>query len=145
MHVGSEGTDRGLGAHLARMTDGFSRLVTQHLTLARLELTEDARSAGAQLARVALFVPFLLTGHLLVCAGLALLLGRWMGPWGALVLVGALNLAAGAVGIARAAARLKAHAPLRGTQEELGRSLSALATTTPGARNVVKERLSHGP
>jgi uncharacterized membrane protein YqjE len=131
MYMESERTDRGLGALVGRMADGFSRLVTQHLALARLELAEDARSAAVQLARLALFVPFVLTGYLLVCMALVLLLGRWRGVGGALALVGALNLGVGAVGIGRVAGRLRAHVPLSHTQQELGRSAAALVAA-PG-------------
>lgn len=133
MYVESERTDRGLSALVGRMADGFSRLVTQHITLARLELAEDARSVGTHLARLALFVPFVLTGHLLVCGALALLLGRWLGMPAAFVLVGGANLAAGALGMARAARGLQSRSLLSQSQQELDRSAAALVAAPGGS------------
>ncbi len=44
------------------MAEGFSRLVSQHLTLARLELAEDAKAMGLDVASIVVFVPFVLVG-----------------------------------------------------------------------------------
>ena len=134
--MGTESTDRGITALVGRMADGFSRLVTQHLALARLELAEDARQVGTGLARIATFVPFLLTGYALVCAALAVLLARWMGLPGALALVGLANLVGGALGISSALRRMRSVRVMDETQEELNRSAAALtaAPRDPGQR-----------
>ncbi len=127
MGLGSEQTDRGLAALVARLTEGFSKLVTQHLTLARVELIEDARSMGMDVALIAAFVPFILVGYSLLCGALVALLAPWLGWPGALALVGALNLIGGIVGVTRAAGRLKSLRVMDGTPAELNRSVTALA------------------
>jgi hypothetical protein len=109
------------------LTDGFSKLVTQHLTLARVELVEDVQLMGTDLARIAAFVPFVLVGYTFLCAALSVLLEPWLGWVGSLAVVGALNLVAGGVGIARATARLRFHRLMADTTEELNRSVTVLA------------------
>ncbi|HEX8440618.1 MAG TPA: phage holin family protein [Archangium sp.] len=127
MGLGTEQTERGLAALVGRMTDGFSKLVTQHLTLARLELMDDARAVGTDVARIAAFVPFVLVGYAFLCAALSAFLVRWLGWDGSLAVVGAVNLVGGGLGIARAASRLKAHRVMDDTTEELNRSVEVLA------------------
>ena len=126
MGLGSEQTERGLSALVGRLTDGFSKLVTQHLTLARLELMEDARVMGSDVARIAAFVPFVLVGYAFLCAALSAFLAPWLGWAGSLALVGGVNLVGGGVGIARAASRLSAHRVMDDTTEELNRSVTVL-------------------
>jgi hypothetical protein len=127
MGLGTEQTERGLAALVGRMTDGFSKLVTQHLALARMELMDDARAVGTDVARIAAFVPFVLVGYAFLCAALSAFLARWIGWDGALAVVGAVNLVGGGLGIARAASRLKAHRVMDDTTEELNRSVEVLA------------------
>ena len=129
MGLGTEQTERGLPALLGRLTDGFSKLVTQHLTLARVEMMEDARVMGSDVARIAAFVPFVLVGYAFLCAALSAFLARWIGWDGSLALVGAVNLVGGGLGIARAASRLKSFQLMDDTAQELNRSVSALAQT----------------
>ena len=137
--MGTESTDRGITALVGRMADGFSRLVTQHIALARVELAEDARQMGIGLGRIATFVPFLLTGYALVCGALAVLLSRWLGLAAALAAVGAANLLGGGLGIASALRRMRTVRVMDATQEELNRSAAALSApargpTEPGSR-----------
>jgi hypothetical protein len=127
MSLGTEQMERGLTTLVGRMTDGFSRLVTQHLALARVELMDDAREMGTDVARIAAFVPFVLVGYAFLCAALSVFLARWLGWAGALALVGAINLVGGTLGVARAVARLKAHRLMDDTAEELNRSVTVLA------------------
>ncbi|WNG42314.1 phage holin family protein [Archangium minus] len=126
MGLGTE-TERKLTALVGRLTDGFSKLVTQHLTLARVELMEDARVMGMDVALIASFVPFVLVGYAFLCGALSVVLASWVGWAGALALVGAVNLVGGVLGIARVALRLKSHRVMDGTAQELERSVSALA------------------
>lgn len=127
MDVSSEQTERGLAPLIARLTDGLTRLVTQHLTLARAEILEDARLVGTDLARIATFVPFVLVGYGFLCAALAVALASWMGIGWALALVGALNLGGGLFGVMQSAARLKTHRVMDDSKDELNRSVTALA------------------
>ncbi|HEX8824404.1 MAG TPA: phage holin family protein [Archangium sp.] len=127
MGLNTEETERGLTTLVMRMTDGFSKLVTQHLSLARIELMDDARAMGTDVAFIAAFVPFVLVGYTFLCAALSVFLATWLGWAGSLAAVGALNLVGGGLGITRAAARLKAHRVMEDTTEELNRSVAVLA------------------
>ncbi|MCY1034483.1 phage holin family protein [Corallococcus sp. BB11-1] len=133
MHVGSEQTDRGVAALVGRMADGFSRLVTQHLQLARLEIAEDAKAVGLDVASIAVFVPFLLVGYAFVCGALAALLATWLGWAGALALVGGVNLVGGCFGILRAVKRMKSRQMMDDSASELSRSMAALTSARPQA------------
>ena len=127
MVSGSEQTERGLASLVARLTEGFSKLVTQHLTLARVEMIEDARSMGMDVALIAAFVPFILVGYALLCGALVALLAPWLGWAGALALVGAVNLVGGGVGVMKATQRLKSLHVMNDSAAELNRSVTALA------------------
>ena len=125
--------DRGgsIAATIGKITDGFSKLVTQHITLAKMELAQDARVVGAELGRMAVFVPFLVVGYALLCGALAVVLGIWMGLAGGLAVVGAANVLGGAVGIYASLQRLKAaRNVMDGTLQEFTRSAAALAPDT---------------
>ncbi|MDY7225145.1 phage holin family protein [Hyalangium rubrum] len=144
MNLGTEQTDRGISAIVGRMADGFSRLVSQHITLARMELAEDAKAMGLDVARIAVFVPFLLVGYFFMCGALSVALAPWLGYAGGLALVGALNLVGGIVGILTALSRIKARQVMNDSAEELSRSMAALTTPNaiaapPQPRNVLKE------
>ncbi|MCP3101773.1 phage holin family protein [Myxococcus sp. K15C18031901] len=131
MHVGSEQTERGIAALVGRMADSFSRLVTQHLQLARLELTEDVKSMGMNVAMIAAFVPFILVGYAFLCGALAAVLAPWLGWAGALGAVGLLNLVGGGGGVGWALHRLKTRRVMDDTTDELSRSMAALTSAAP--------------
>jgi uncharacterized membrane protein YqjE len=131
MQVGGEQTDRGVAALVGRMADGFSRLVTQHLQLARMELAEDAKAMGLDVASIAVFVPFLLVGYAFVCGALAALVAPFVGWPGALGLVGALNLVGGGLGILRAVKRMQARQVMDDSASELSRSMAVLTSPRP--------------
>jgi len=131
MHVGSEQTERGISALVGRMADGFSRLVTQHLQLARMELAEDVKATGMDVAMIAAFVPFILVGYAFLCGALAALLSTWIG-WGwALSGVGLVNLAGGVGGALWAVKRLQARRVMDDSTSELTRSMAALTQSSP--------------
>jgi uncharacterized membrane protein YqjE len=144
MNLGAEQTDRGFTALVGRMADGFSRLVSQHLTLARMELAEDAKAMGRDVARIAIFVPFVLVGYLFLCGWLAVVIAPWLGYAGALLVVGAVNLVGGGVGIMGAVSRLKSRQVMDNTSQELSKSVAVLTSASnaappPQHRNVLKE------
>ncbi len=134
MGLGTEQTtDRNIAALVGRMADGFSRLVSQHIQLARAELGEDIRGMGKDVARIAMVVPFLLVGYLFVCGAISALLASFIGWAGALGLVGGANLAAGGYLLYRALSGLRTRHVMNDTAQELTRSVSAALTTLQGA------------
>lgn len=144
MHVGSEQTERGISALVGRMADSFSRLVTQHLQLARLELAEDMKATGLSVAMIVAFVPFILVGYAFLCGALAALLSTWLGWPGALGAIGLLNLGGGAGGALWAVKRLQGRGVMGDSSQELLRSMAAL-TQSPAAPavNTLRDANSH--
>src|SRR5437868_10187619 len=133
MHLGTEQTDRGIAALVGRMADSFSRLVSQHITLARLELAEDAKAMGLDVARIVVFVPFVLVGYVFLGGALSVALAVWMGYAWALTAVGALNVVGGGLGIWRAVSRLQNRHMMDDTSQELSRSVAVLTTGSHSA------------
>jgi hypothetical protein len=160
MGLGTEQTtERGIATLVGRMADGFSKLASQHIELARVELAQDMRGMGMDVASIAVFVPFVLVGYLFVCGALAALLAQGLGWAGSLAVVGGANLVGGGLGSFLALKRLRTRAVMSHTTEELNRSVTALAalqgapstSTLPvvpqprvaPVRNVIKEQ-PHG-
>ena len=134
MGLGTEQTtDRNIAALVGRMADGISKLVSQHIQLARAELGEDIRGMGKDVVHIAMVVPFFLVGYIFLCAALAALLASVIGWAGALGLVAAVNLAVGGFLLYRALTRLRGRDVMNDTAQELTRSVSAALTTLQGA------------
>lgn len=123
----SDGSIAGL---VSRMADGMGKLVSQHLALAKLELAEDAKAVGGEVAKVAIFLPFVLLGYALLMVALSFVLARWLGLAGGFAVVGAVNLVGGAAAAGLAVSRLRGRKLLTGTVTELERTSERL--TAPG-------------
>jgi uncharacterized membrane protein YqjE len=109
-----------------------SRLLEQHLQLARLELKADAREIGTRVGVIAALMPLVLVGYGFLCAALAMVLGRSMGLEAAVALVGAVNLLGAIVGIYVAAQQLK-------EKQVLGASAAELEATSAAVRGPAAE------
>ena len=117
----------GIIALIKETADGFGHLIADHIKLARLELVADVKNYGRQVALIALIVPILFIGYIIVCFGLAALLARWLGSAGSLFLVGGAHIAIGAVAIWMAIARLRRAQPMSDSFEEMNRSMETFA------------------
>lgn len=84
---------------VARLVDGLGQLIAQHVALARIELGEEARSVSRAFGTLALFTPLLVVGYAMLCFGVAFVLARWLSVPGAVLLVAAVNLLAGGLGL----------------------------------------------
>jgi uncharacterized membrane protein YqjE len=91
---------------LRRLTEGVSRLVRDHLELAREELRTDLRKAGRDAAIVAAAIPGLFVGYVMLMVALALWIGGATGNGWGFAIVGAANLAIGGAAAGIAASRL---------------------------------------
>ena len=129
---GSEVFDRGIGASLGRLADGVSNLVTRHVQLARIEVAADAKALGAVVARMAVYLPFLIVGYATLCAAAAVALARAMPLDLALSIVGGVNVAGGGLGLWLAARGLKAQKVLAGSLDEMKATTALLERTTHG-------------
>jgi hypothetical protein len=115
--------------HLRNLVASFQDLLEGHIRLFKIELAEDARVVGIQVAKIAAFVPLILTGYGFVCAATALFLRRFLPFDVSLLIVGLVNLAVGAGGIALAALKLRGRQVLLGSTQELLTSRAVLMET----------------
>ncbi|MHB8872361.1 MAG: phage holin family protein [Myxococcaceae bacterium] len=131
--TGDLGEEPGIAASIGRLADGMGNLVAQHLQLARLEVSADVKALGGELARVAIFLPFVLVGYGLLCAAAAVALARMMALDAALALVGGANLTGGGLGLWAVARRLKQKRLMGGSLDELGSSAVLFGRAAPEA------------
>lgn len=124
---GAEPERGGVAQAFGRITEGISRLVSEHLALARVELREDARALGTQVAKIAVFVPAVLVGYGLLCVAVALALRPWLGDVGAFAAMGGLNFVGGAIGAYAAVNKLSKHPVLETTRVEVERTSQTLS------------------
>ncbi len=115
--------------HLRTLVESFQELVEGHIRLFKVELAEDARIVGIQVAKIAAFVPLILVGYGFVCAATELFLRRFLPIDVSLLIVGLLNLGVGAGGIALAAFKLRGRQVLLGSTQELMASRAVLMET----------------
>lgn len=129
---------------LTDVADGVGRLVSEHIALARAELTQELDTWGKSLGRVAASLSLLFVGYAFLCAALvAYLASQGMSTAAALLLVGAANLVVGAVGAYPPLRRISQRRLLRDSLEQLDRSAAQLLGGTSGekARVADDERL----
>jgi hypothetical protein len=121
--------DDGDGSIIALVKEtasGFGQLVGDHIRLARLEMTADAKSyvRGAGLLLAAGFI--LAIGYGLACIAAGTALARLMGAPLAFVCLAVLHLAVGAVALALVMRRMKDVQLMQETKHEVSRSVSVL-------------------
>lgn len=112
--------------HLKELGQSIAELLENHFALFKIELREDVKSAGQQLAAIAALVPLVLLGWAFLCVALGLALGRAMPLDLAFLLVGALNLVIAASGVGIAIAKLVSHRWLPRSQREAEESVDAV-------------------
>jgi uncharacterized membrane protein YqjE len=88
-----------LSTQIRELVDAVSDVLAQHLRLARLELKDDARFLGLRVGLLAALAPCIVVGYGFLCMALALLLQRFMVVELAFLVVGLVNVIAGASGI----------------------------------------------
>lgn len=120
---------------MRRLADNLSRLVRDHLELAKWEVRHEAKELAADGAMGAMALPFLFAALLFLDGALAVGLGGWLGIGWGLLIVGVLNLGIGTALGGLALARLRAHPPkLEATTEEMGRNKELLERVRNQAR-----------
>jgi hypothetical protein len=123
---------------LRETADGVGRLIRDHVHLARVEVVTDARRFGRRSAWLIVFAPLALAGWGTVGLAAAAYLAPRVGAPAALLLVGGVQLAIGALGIAVVARRLRRRpAIMNGTAaaetKQTLNALAAAATSLPAA------------
>jgi uncharacterized membrane protein YqjE len=120
---------------LQQLLDGLQTFIREHLALARVEMKEDLRGLGRDLAMGAAGAPALAAGYLLLMIAFAYLLAIWLPNWAAFAIVAAVNLGAGALltgsGMRRA---MRSRVELKRTASEFRRDREWLASLKQGSR-----------
>jgi len=113
------------------MLDDVTRLVEDHWTLARLELSDGLRQSSGDLGRLLGAALCGLVGYGFTCSGVAVVLAERIGTTGALFMVGGANLLVAVALGAWGTQRLKRRRWLSRTAVELDRTVSALKSSGP--------------
>jgi len=119
----------GLIALVRETASGFGQLVADHIRLARLEMTADAKTYVRDGGMLLVGGFILAVGYAMACIAAGLALSRVIGgpmAFGGLAL---LHLIVGAVALGLIMRRMKGVQLMQGTKEEVSRSISALSTT----------------
>jgi len=119
---------------LRETADGLGQLVADHIKLARLELTADARSYGQGVATLVIAGAVLTLGYAFAWLAIGLALARLWGAPIAFAAVAVLHLLAGAIAVSTAVKRMKRTRLMRESANAASRSVDAL--TRPLERRV---------
>lgn len=137
-------TEKSIVSLLTETLNGFARLVSEHVRLARLEFTQDLKTQGRRIATMAMAALFALIGYLLICVGLGLVIAQWVGLPTAFLLVGCAHLVIGAFTSLIALRRLQAMNWMHGTISEIDKSVSSLAPKVAKAESRAAASLRNG-
>ena len=121
-------SDGKIAALLTNIADGLGHLITEHIALAKIELTGDAMALARSLGQTVAFLSLVLVGYAFLSAALvAFLAPDRMSYAAALVIVGGGNLIVGAIGAYSGLRRMSARPVMRETLQQLDRSAAALS------------------
>lgn len=120
---------------LQRLLDALQTFIREHLALARVELKEDLRAMGRDLAASAIGVPPLAAGYLLLMFAIGWLLAIWLPNWAAFGIVALVNLAVGGMLAWKGTRRVVRDRPtMPHTAEELRRDREWASSLGNGTR-----------
>lgn len=118
----------GLIALVRETASGFGQLVADHIRLARLEMTADAKSYVRDGSMLLIGGFILAVGYGMACIAAGLALARLMGGPAAFAALAFLHLLVGAIALAMITRRLKSVQLMQGTKDEVSRSINVLST-----------------
>ena len=122
--------DDGIIALVKETASGFSQLVADHIRLARLEMTADAKLYVRDGVMLAIGSFIVAAGYGLACIAAGMALSRVIGGPLAFACLALLHLIVGVIALVMIARRMKNVQLMQGTKNEVSRSMSALTTTT---------------
>ncbi len=118
----------GLIALVRETASGFGQLVADHIRLARLEMTADAKSYVRDGSMLLIGGFVLAVGYGMACLAAGLALSRVIGGPMAFAGLALLHLLVGAIALGAIVRRMKRVRLMQGTKEEVNRSISVLST-----------------
>jgi hypothetical protein len=120
--------DSGIIALVKETASGFGQLVGDHIRLARLEMTAEAKSYARDVALLLCAGFIVAVGYVLGCIAAGTALARLVGAPLAFVALAGVHLIVGGIALALIARRMKSIQLMRETKHEVSRSVSALTT-----------------
>ena len=120
--------DDGIIALVKETASGFGQLVADHIRLARLEMTADAKSYARDIGMLVIGGFILAVGYGLACIAAGTALARLMGAPLAFVCLALVHLLIGAIALSLILRRMKSLQLMHETKHEVSRSVSALTT-----------------
>jgi uncharacterized membrane protein YqjE len=132
MATGYDSVDHGDGimALVKETADGLGQLVADHIKLARIEMTTDAKSYMRDLVVLLIGVFVLAVGYGLVCIAAGAALAMVIGTPLAFAMLAALHVIAGAIVLSVAVRNMKRVQLMQETKEEVSRSISLLGKSS---------------
>ena len=125
---GDESSD-GIISLVKETASGLGQLVADHIRLARLEMTADAKSYARDVGMMLVGGFILAVGYGLGCIAAGAALARVIGAPFAFLALALLHLAVGVIALVVIARRMKRIQLMQGTKHEVSRSVNALAST----------------
>jgi uncharacterized membrane protein YqjE len=116
----------GIIALVKETASGFGQLVADHIRLARIEMTADAKLYVREVSMLLIGALILAAGYGLACIAAGMALARIMGGPLAFASLAILHVIVGAIALALMVGRMKSVQLMRETKHEVSRSMSAL-------------------
>jgi len=126
---GSDEASDGILTLVKETATGIGQLVADHIRLARIEMTADAKSYAREVGLLLVGAFILATGYGLGCIAAGVALASVIGAPFAFLSLALLHIAIGATALVMIAGRMKHIQLMQGTKHEVTRSVSALTTT----------------
>jgi len=118
--------DGGIIALVKEAASGFGQLVADHIRLARLEMTADAKSYARDVGMLVICAVILIIGYGLACIAAGLALATVISAPLAFVGLALLHIVGGAIALAVMVGKMKHVQLMQETKHEVSRSVSAL-------------------
>ena len=124
--MASDSERDGIVSLVKETADGLSRLVADHIRLARTEIVADAKSYARGLGVTAAAAALLGVGYVMGCVAGALALATVIGGPLAFAAFAGFHLLVGALGLVSGMRRLRTERPMQETAVEVSRTVAAL-------------------
>ena len=128
---GDDSSD-GIISLVKETASGLGQLVADHIRLARLEMTADAKSYGRDVGMLLAGGFIVAIGYGLGCIAAGMALARVIGAPLAFLALALLHVAVGVIALLVIAGRMKHLQLMQGTKHEVSRSVNALTAKPNG-------------
>ena len=135
MGIAGESDGDGIISLVKEAASGFGQLVADHIRLARVEMTTDAKSYARGLGTLLIFAFIVAAGYGLACIAGGLALATLIGGPLAFASLALLHLVVGGIALAQVIRKMKSVQLMHETKLEVSRSVSALGGRELTARS----------